>query len=303
MSLLPITLLLLSAVIHVGWNLTGKRSAASLAFYFIANLFIAIVLVLALALFDLHRGFHLPLRVWLLIAFTGIFEVLYYYSLARAYRSGEMSVAYPLVRSIPVLLVTAITVLFSLGNPVSPLALSGLALVFFGCLLVPVERPSQLKPADYVKPVMLLAFFAALGTTGYSLIDNEAMRLMRDLPETHLPAVETAFVYSVWQTVSGVILMLPLCLATSAKRAELRAVFRRDGWTAAALGFAIYFGYVLVLAAMAYAPNLSSVLAFRQASIPLGARAGVTLLKEKSYPMKFVGSFMIFAGLVLVGIG
>ncbi len=302
MNLTAALLLLLSAVIHVSWNLTGKRTATSLSFYLIANLFLLVVLVPALAILD-WRGFHLPLIVWFLIACTGVFEVLYYASLANAYRSGEMSVAYPLVRSIPVLFVTAITALFSVGKPVSPLALAGLALVFCGCLLVPIEHPSRLKLTQYIKPVMLLALLAAVGTTGYSLIDNEAMRLMRELPQSRLPAIETALIYSVWQTVSGVIFMLPVCLVTPAQRSEFVSVLRRDARTALALGVAIYGGYVLVLAAMAYAPNLSSVLAFRQASIPLSARAGVLLLKEKAYPMKFIGSLLIFTGLVMVGIG
>ena len=301
MNLTATGLILLSAVIHVGWNLTGKRTATSLNFYFIASLVLVAILLPALAIFD-RGGFDLPPIVWLLIACTGIFEALYYAALVKAYRSGEMSVAYPVLRSIPVLLVTLITELFSLGEPLSLLALVGLGLVIAGCLLVPVEKPSRAIISSYLKPVMLLALLAAIGTTGYSLVDNEALRLLRELPESRLPAIESALVYSVWQNVSAVIFMLPLCLMTSGGRAEFKVVLRRDGMTAAGLGFAIYFAYVLVLTAMAYAPNLSSVLAFRQASIPLGALAGVVLLKEKAYPLKFIGSLMIFSGLILVGI-
>ena len=54
---------------------------------------------------------------------------------------------------------------------------------------------------------------------------------------------------------------------------------------------------------MGFVTNVSYVVAFRQISIPLGALVGVFALKEPRYRPKFAGVLIMFAGLILVGIG
>jgi len=57
-----------------------------------------------------------------------------------------------------------------------------------------------------------------------------------------------------------------------------------------------------VLASMAYVSNVSYVAAFRQLSIPLGAAAGMALLKEPRYFPKLSGVGIVFVGLMLVAL-
>ena len=61
--------------------------------------------------------------------------------------------------------------------------------------------------------------------------------------------------------------------------------------------------YGIVLWAMAYATDVSYIVAFRQLSIPLGALLGIMVLRESAPWPKICGVALAFAGLVLVAIG
>lgn len=302
MSLPAILLILLSAVIHVSWNLVGKRNASSVAFFGLANLF-GVLLLLPVLLIYGRAAFQIPGPVWVLLAVTGLFEALYYTSLAKAYRYGEMSIAYPLARAFPILFVAGMTGLLGRAERLSVLALVGMLLVFSGCVLLPLENPAKVRWRDYLNPAAGLAVLAAVGTAGYSIADDQALHLLRELPQTQLPAFQAALIYSFWQALSAAIFMLPICLLTRANRLELVETLHTSLRSAFGMGVGIYAGYILVLTAMAFARDISYVVAFRQTSIPLGTLVGVLLLKERAYPLKFIGSLVVFGGLVLVGMG
>ena len=77
-----------------------------------------------------EKAFQIPASVWGLLVATGFFEALYYVSLAKAYRYGEMSIAYPLARAFPVLFVAFFSELLGRGERISSLSLAGMLLVF-----------------------------------------------------------------------------------------------------------------------------------------------------------------------------
>lgn len=294
-------LILLSAVIHVGWNLIGKRRATSLGFYLLASA-LGTLPLLPVAYF--YRGKLLPVAatIWPLIVFSGAFEALYYAALSGAYRTGEMSRAYPLARALPVLFTPAIALALGSGERLSGLALIGMALVFAGCVLLPLDRLASLRPAAYLNTAVGMAFIAAIGTTGYSLADSRAVAAIRDA-WSDTTALEIALIYLFWVSLATVACLLPLCLCSATARHELAAANRQTLTSAGLMGVGIHLAYVLVLAAMTFARDVSYVVAFRQTSIPLGMLAGVFLLGEAAYPLKFVGSIVVFLGLLLVGLG
>ena len=302
MSTTAILLILLSAGIHVSWNLVGKRSASSVALFWLANAF-GVLLLLPVLLIFRGAAFHIPGPVWVLLAATGFFEALYYASLAKAYRHGEMSIAYPLARAFPILFVALVTALLGRGERISSLSLAGMLLVFAGCVILPLENPARVRLHDFINPATGLALLAAVGTAGYSMVDDQALRLLRELPQTRLPAFEAALIYSFWEALSAALFLLPLCLITRSDRLELRETLRTNQRSAFWMGAGIFAAYSLVLVAMAFVRDISYVVAFRQTSIPLGTLVGVLLLKERAYPLKFIGSVVIFMGLVMVGVG
>ncbi len=302
MTLTAILLLGLSAGMHAGWNVLGKREHPSTAFFFLATV-VGTVLLLPAGIGYGLALLHIPVRVWCFAALSGLFQGGYFAALAGAYRAGHMSIAYPLARSLPTLLVLAVTLLMGRGAQVSGLCMMGIVLVATGCLLLPMRHFSDLRPRNYLNASCLFALLAAVGTTGYSMVDDEALRLLRNTPG--LPGGDSlrTLVYYNLESVSATA-WLGLFVGLRAEgRAGLRRALRTSLAPAWWTGAAIMLTYALVLIAMAHVSNVSYVVAFRQLSIPLGALLGVVLLKEPGHPPKILGVAILSAGLILVALG
>lgn len=293
-------LLLVSAVTHAGWNLLGKREQPSTAFFLVANTCGCLCLLPVLAPYGQALA-TFPSRVWGLICLTGLCEAVYYAALAGAYRAGELSVAYPLARSAPVIMVALATRLLGQGAPLSSRAMLGIALVLAGSLLLPLRRFSDLNLRAYWHIPTLLALVAALGTSGYSMIDDAALRLLRQTARPPMGRVEVTLLYALLQGLSASAWLIPFAVSTRRERTALLGICRHGMAPAALTGVGIHLTYSLVLIAMGWVTNVSYVVAFRQLSIPLGAILGVAWLKEPRYPLKFVGVATMFLGLVVTG--
>lgn len=301
MAAAAILLVAVSAFMHAGWNLVSKRRVPPAAFFLVANL-IGGACLLPVYIRYWHVLPSIPARVWLLLVLTGISLAVYYVALAGAYRAGHMSVAYPIARALPVLLVPAVEHALGLGGPLAAVALGGMVLIAAGCLIVPTKRLAGLRPANYLNATCLLALVTALGTTGYSIIDHEALAILRG-SGLGLGKVGSALVYAPLEAVSSSVFLGLYVLLNPKERRELGGILREGKGLAALTGIAIYFTYGLVLIAMSFVTNASHVVALRQLSIPIGAMLGVVILKEPSYVAKFVGIAVIVAGLVLVAAG
>lgn len=299
MSSIAIVLVTISAFAHAFWNLLGKRQNPSTAFFFVASAFAAICLSPLLIVYR-HAFAFIPGRVWLWLGLTSVFEAIYYIGLAGAYRHGDMSVAYPLARALPVILVALLAAALGLGKSLSLVGVAGILLVALGCLILPLRSLRQIHLADYLTVCCLLAGLAALGTTGYTLVDNQALFDLRSASNIGLSQIEIAFFYLALGSITISIVIGAYILLSPAERAELTKVWRARKGIALVTGLLIVGTYGLVLAAMEYATNVSYIAAFRQLSIPLGAVLGILVQKEPAYPPKLASIGIIFAGLVLI---
>ena len=301
MGLAAILLVSVSAFMHAGWNTATRKRRPSAAFFLVANTAGAIALPPLLAI-NADRLSHIPPAVWGLLAMTGVAMAVYYAALAGAYRSGDMSVAYPIARSLPVLMVAGVEGLLGLGEEVGAFALGGMALVVAGCLIVPMGRERGATRPGYFNATLALALLTAVGVTGYTFMYREALvALMGSMPT--LGKVESMLVYLPLEVLSASVFLAPYCLIDKTERESLGRIVRSKKLAAATTGAAIWGTYILVLVAMAHSPDASRVAAFRQLSIPLGALLGVTIVKESASWAKLAGVAAIFAGLVLVKLG
>ena len=297
-----ILLILLSAFIHAFWNLIGKRSHPSAAFFLAASLTTAILLAPLLWIFRSALS-AIPGSVWVLLVLTGCAQAVYYSALAGAYRLGDLSLVYPIVRALPVLLVALISILLGRGDQISLIGISGMGLIVAGCLLVPMHRFKLSQFGRASGSVMLLVGLAALGTTGYLLADDAALRLLRNTNDLHLQPFWIPWVYLGLQTVTTTLILTLFVRFNRRERSDWHWV-RHTSWRSASLtGLVISGGYLLVLIAMQLAKDISYLTAFRQVSIPIGAFLGILVLKEPAYRPKLVGVGVILCGLVLVGLG
>ncbi len=148
MSLTAVFLLVIAAATHAGWNFLGKRQHPTSAFFLLANTLGCLYMAPVLIPYGRALG-AFPAHVWPLIALSGLCDALYYAALAGAYRAGELSIAYPLARSLPVLFVALLTRALGQGSPLSGLALGGMALIVVGSLVLPTRRLAEWSLRSY----------------------------------------------------------------------------------------------------------------------------------------------------------
>ncbi|MBI4731409.1 MAG: EamA family transporter [Chloroflexi bacterium] len=302
MTLIALLLVTVSAFTHAFWNFLSKRQNPQAAFFLMASIASAVILSPILVIFG--DGLPaIPLAVWGLIAATGAVQAVYYIFLAAAYRSGDLSHAYPLARSLPVVLVALVSVMLGRGSQIHPLAYVGFAAVTIGCILLPVPKFSDIHPRHYRHKWVLFALLAAVCITGYTLLDDQSLRILRSLPETPLSNFGWALLFGELEAISISLFLTVFLLGWGPERRSLMQARGPEWRTAAVMGLIITSTYGLVLLAMAYVSNVSYVLAFRQLSIPIGAALGILVRKEAAYPPKLVGIGVVVVGLILVVVG
>lgn len=303
MSPVAIVLVVLSAFMHAGWNLLIKRQHPSAAFFLVASISGALLLTPVLVIYRGTLIHYVPARIWVLLLVTGFFLALYYVSLAGAYRAGDMSVAYPLARSSPVIVVLVVALALGRGDQVSAVCVTGIILVVGGCFLVPLQRFSDLRLKNYLKPICGLALLAAVGTSGYSIVDDEALRELRTHAQVTIGNTQMTLLYACLEALAASLWLSLFVALRRGGRSSLIQVLRTNKRYAVLAGIAIYLTYAIILISLAFVDNVSYVVGFRQLSIPLGTTFGILVLKEAPHAPKLAGVVIMFVGLMLVALG
>lgn len=296
-------LIVTSAFMHAFWNFVSKRRSPTLAFFWLAATAAAVALSPLLVVYWQTLSL-IPAAVWRLIALTGLAQLVYFFGLAGAYRQGDISLAYPLARALPVLLVAAISLLLGTGGEIGAMALLGMALIMVGCIILPLSDFQTVRPRDYFDALYLMVAVAALGTTGYTLIDDHVLRELR-MVSNQMAIYEVTLLFMALQTLSTAVMLGLGTLLYKPERRRLLLLLRDRSLLVTGLltGIVVTAAYGLALAAMAFVSNVSYVAAFRQLSIPMGALLGFTLGQEPRYRPKTIGIAIVSGGLILVGIG
>lgn len=302
MSLIAVAMLTLSALLHSGWNLVGKKVSPTPSFFLLANaagcLFFSPVLFFYGSEFSLISA-----DVWGLLFLTGACQAVYMWGLAGAYRHGPISVAYPLIRAIPILLVAAITLLLNDNKIFSGLGITGLFLVTLGCLLLPFQNIQKISIASFFNVSCLFALVSALGTVGYTLIDDRALSMLRESHNVLLSVGELGLVYIFFQSLSCTFWLAFPVLSRNSGRIELIDIAKKHLRITIVTGACMSLTYSLVLVSMALVENVSYIVAFRQISIPITILLGIYMLKEPNSLPKIAGMVMTFAGVLMVSLG
>jgi uncharacterized membrane protein len=118
MSLIAVALVILSAVLHATWNFRSKNTGPSPAFFLVATTTVA-VFTLPILLYYRHDIATISSDVWALLALAGFFQASFFWSLAKAYAGGDLSLIYPLARSSPVPVVAFVSLVLGRGDQVS----------------------------------------------------------------------------------------------------------------------------------------------------------------------------------------
>ena len=304
MSYIAAVLIITSAFMHALWNFVSKRRNPSLAYFFITAVSAAVIMS-PLLIIHRHTLPLIPVSVWGLVIVTGVAQMIYFFGLAGAYKRGDISLTYPLARAMPVLLVAIISLILGNGANIGKISLVGMALITVGCIILPLPHFQQIQLRDYLDVVYLMALIAAIGTTGYTLIDDKALKQLRDASAIQLSNSEVTLLFISLQTTSTAIMLGIGTTLYQPERRQLLDVLHNNPLIISSVvtGVVILATYGLVLASMAYVTNVSYVAAFRQLSIPIGAVLGLTLQQEPRYLPKLIGIGIVSIGLVLVATG
>ena len=162
---------LVSALLHAGWNAVMKNHADKEAAWWIFGVVLG-GWSLGHALYMGYDVFAVG-AVWPLFAVSVIGQLGYGFGLIGAYRRGDLSAYYPIIRSSPVVIVVVNAVFF--GIHYDALTLAGIGLVVAGAFLI------QFRPGVrmFDNPAALaFALMALCGTGTYALADSHAVKLV-----------------------------------------------------------------------------------------------------------------------------
>ncbi len=271
---LGVTLAVLGAgLLHAGWNALLKSAAAATPLLDTATIVAGSTVCSFLALPFLP----IPLsEAWPMAAASVVIHFGYYLTLAEAYRTGDLSFAYPLMRGTAPLLVTLLGVVFLRELPSPNIAL-GILLICSGIVGIAfAQRHHHPRAAVY----WALANAAIIGV--YTLVDGAGAR-----------ASGNALSYVVWLTfLEGVFFLAWLRWRRGAPAVTYIARQWRRGLLG---GFCSVAAYGIVLWAMTRAP-VAAVAALRETCVLFAAIIGTFLLKEGFGIARLVGAASVVAG-------
>lgn len=115
MSTFAIILIIISACMHASWNFLSKKQHPTTGF-FVVSQWVSVLLALPVLIYYASYLPQLDGSFYGMLCLSSIFQTLYLCSLAAAYRHGDMSLAYPLARSAPLIVVSVSAILLGRGD-------------------------------------------------------------------------------------------------------------------------------------------------------------------------------------------
>ncbi len=275
---------------HAGWNALARRGGGEATTAYFSYSLLTILTVGAVpAIWYEARNAMIPREAWILLAGSGFCCGVYFIALSKAYTREELNVAYPIARAIPVVLVGISDIFFH--RPPSFLGWIGMIVVVIGCLVVALRRETPFLFSTLLGPSTIALLGAALGTTGYSILDNVAAELIVAGPKA--AAVYCYFFFAV-----GIFVYL---LVTG--KGLLRRNNIKIGFFPVLAGAALNFGaYWLVLWAYQLTIRAGYVVACRQFSIVIGVIMAAAFLREKVPIHRWLAVGIITIGLVILSV-
>ena len=273
---------LLAAAVHAGWNATIKRGGDPLYETTLIHAWVALPALPLLALLPWPGT-----TAGACLAASTAVHCVYYHAIAGAYRSGDLSFAYPVMRgSAPML--TALVAGLVLAEWPTAIGWAGIAAVCAGVIAI---GAASARGADRHarRRSLRWALLAAATIVAYTLIDSTGAR-----------AAPTPWTYVAWlAAIEG-----PALAAIVGWRhgAALIGYARTRGAAPLAAGVASMLGYGVALWAMTRAP-VALVAALRETSVLFALLIARALLGERVGAMRWAGAASIVAGVATLRFG
>lgn len=281
---------ILSAALHAIWNFLlrragGSRTVAALSIVAESILLLPLAVVILVSSGGVNVGRFVPA-----IVVGALLALANYAALMAAYRTADLSLAYPVARG-GVFLFLPLLGFIVFGERLDGRGWLALAMIVTGIMLLPLSRFDRSALGELGRHLrdraMGFALLAAASTAAYTVWDKFAIGYL----DTYLYLTGYTVLLGVWFAVS----------LFRAPRAEVREQLRAQSWRIVSIGILIAASYLLVLIALRDGMS-TQVLAVRQLSIPIGVVLGWRLLRESLTLPRAIGSSLITAGCVLAAL-
>ena len=286
MTALALALVLAAAFVHASWNYFLKRSGGGTVFVW---LFATLSALIYAPLAALVIWWQQPEFGWVhygLMFASAALHTAYYLLLDRGYRSGDLSVVYPLARGTGPLITILCAVLLLEERPTA-VAVTGALLIGGGAIALTGD-PRKLRQSGNLHAVGF-ALLTGCMIASYTLVDKVAVAAWL-IP----PLVQD------WAANLGrVLLMTPLALKL---RGDIGPTWRRAKKEIIAVALLCPLSYILVLTAMVFTP-VSYVAPAREVSILVAALMGTQLLAEGDAARRLAAAAAMVAGIACLALG
>jgi len=228
---------------------------------------------------------------WVVFGVSGVsavFEALYYTSITRAYKTGDLSIVYPLARGTAPLLILVWGSALLRERP-SIGGIAGVGLIIAGLCILNLPRFGAWREmrSKLNQGATRWALLAGVCISLYTATDKAGVQLLSPLLYTYLTMMLTL----VWLT--------PATLQSIGWRG-LMAEWKVSRFASLIAGVTAMSAYMIVLYVMYSGAPASYVGATREVSVVLVTGVGVLFLKEQGTVMRVCGSTLIAAGVAAI---
>ncbi len=287
MTLFALSLVLLSAFLHATWNLFAKRSSGGVPFIWLCDC-VSTVLFLPVVVWQFAADpTSLGPQAFPLILGSSLLHLGYFLSLQRGYRTGDLSLVYPLARGTGPLLSVLVAVL-AFGERPTPLALLGGVLIGVSVFFF-AGGTALLRSGTAPGGALRFGFITGAFIASYTLLDKLSVGVYSIPP----------LIYLGFATAGRGLLTTPSALG---QWERVRLEWREHRLAVFAVAVLSPLAYVLVLQAMRLAP-VSYVAPAREVSIMFGALMGLHFLQEGHVRQRLLAAGVMVAGVVALALG
>ncbi len=288
MSLVPLALVVIAALIHASWNLLAKRAAPAGAPFVFAYNVVATVAYLPWVIWLLatrEQTWNWPIAFCFLASAT--IHLAYSLCLQRGYQVADLSVVYPIARGTGPLF-SSIGAFILLREPPTWLGVLGLVAVVVGIGCI----STQGNLAAFRQPKGQEGVRWGLGTGGliaaYTVVDGYGVKVLGIHP----------VLIDWFSNFLRLFILGPVMLKNPA---QMMARMKGYWWLAVGVGVFSPLSYILVLTAVDMGAPLSLVAPAREMSMMIGAIFGMMILREPVNAWRLAGCATIITGVVLLG--
>ena len=285
LNALALVLVLASSFLHATWNLLAKRTKGGAPLVWLYDVLSVVFYAPLVAILVIVQHIHLDFIALGLMGVSGLIHLVYFLTLQRGYRVGDLSLVYPLARGTGPFLATIVAIVL-LGERPTPLAIAGMLLVVIGIFLIAGGLRLFAKTPD--RRAIFYALLIGVFIATYTIWDKRSVSIY------FVPPI----IYFYGAIIVDAVLLTPYAIR---HWADVRTEWQTHGLEVSGIALMSPASYFLVLTALVFT-GVSYVAPFRESGVLLGTLMGTHLLSEENGRARIIGACVMLAGIVALAV-